>query len=451
MIAVYTKYISRRIQYTATTLFDGEVTLYDNKDVFQNCGYIKINYSNENIPGSFRIGCIGFLTETGIKKQDLEVFEWNELPVFFRSEGNLPFDIFAASFYLISRYEEYLPHSTDGHGRYPHQDSLAYKHGFIKIPLIDLWMAHLSKLIADFFPGAIFPVRAFQYIPTYDIDIAYSFSNHSAVRNSVGFVKDIIQLRLKNLISRFETLFLSKPDPFDAFAYLNNLHNRFGIDPVYFFLVAEKRKGFDKNISPSSAAMTRLIQETSGKYQTGIHPSWQSGDSEALLRREIAIMKRITGKATTLSRQHYLRFTLPSTYQKLERNRITEEYSMGYATINGFRASCSRPFLWYDLAQERISSLKVRPFCFMDATSIFKQKDDPKEALNELQSFHDIIRSVDGELITIFHNHFLTNDEDGRMWRAMYEEFLSANFGSIPFAEAEINEIHTKNCNERSG
>lgn len=445
MIAVYTKEISHRIHYIVTTLFDGEVVLYDNKDAFGNCANVKINYSNENVAGSFRIGSSGFLTETGIKEQLVEVFEWNKLPVFFRAEGNLPFDIFAASFYLISRYEEYLPHNKDGYGRYAHSESMAFKYRFIKNPLVDLWMLQLSKLIAEFFTGAIFPVRTFRYLPTYDIDIAYGFRHHSVFRNAAGFVKDIIQLHLKSFLARFETLILSKPDPFDTFSYLDDLHSHFGLDPVYFFLVAQKRKGFDKNISPTSAAMKSLIEETSRKYQTGIHPSWQSGDSEELLQQEIAVMNQITGRATTLSRQHYLRFTLPTTYQKLEKNGISEEFSMGYATINGFRASYSRPFLWYDLSKERISSLIVRPFCYMDATSIFKQKDDPEETLNELQSFHDIVKSVNGEMITIFHNHFLSNDEYGRMWRAVYEKFLSANFGSISLSETKINEIHAKN------
>ena len=71
---------------------------------------IIINYSNEVIPGSFKLFPARLLFEQGIKKQDILVGNWKELPVFFETpeDSDLPFDIFAATFYLVSRYEEYL-------------------------------------------------------------------------------------------------------------------------------------------------------------------------------------------------------------------------------------------------------------------------------------------------------------------------------------------------------
>ena len=40
---------------------------------------------------------------------------------FFEQTENsaLPFDVFAAGFYLLSRYEEYLPHIKDRFHRFP--------------------------------------------------------------------------------------------------------------------------------------------------------------------------------------------------------------------------------------------------------------------------------------------------------------------------------------------
>ena len=49
--------------------------------------------------------------------------------------SSIPFDIFAASFYLITRYEEYLPHVQDVHERFPADESIAFKNGFLEQPV----------------------------------------------------------------------------------------------------------------------------------------------------------------------------------------------------------------------------------------------------------------------------------------------------------------------------
>ena len=51
------------------------------------------------------------------------ISQWKGLPVFFQttSDSDIPFDVFAASFFLVSRYEEYLEFQPDAHGRFPDQ------------------------------------------------------------------------------------------------------------------------------------------------------------------------------------------------------------------------------------------------------------------------------------------------------------------------------------------
>ena len=51
------------------------------------------------------------------------------------------------SFFLLSRYEEYLPHSKDQYGLYAHENSIAYKEGFLHQPLINIWLEDFRKLL----------------------------------------------------------------------------------------------------------------------------------------------------------------------------------------------------------------------------------------------------------------------------------------------------------------
>ncbi|HNE94198.1 MAG TPA: hypothetical protein PKZ66_08755, partial [Chitinophagaceae bacterium] len=104
------------------------------------------------------------------------------------------------------------------------------------------------------------------------------------------------------------------------------------------------------------------------------------------------------------------------------------DYSMGYGSINGFRASYTNSFFWFDLSTNLTSNLSISPFCFMEANSFFEQKYNAQQAAEELEQFYKIVKSVDGTFITIFHNHFITEQPQWLAWREMYFNFLLTNF-----------------------
>jgi hypothetical protein len=128
----------------------------------------------------------------------------------------------------------------------------------------------------------------------------------------------------------------------------------------------------------------------------------------------------------TSSRQHFIRMHLPTTYLQLISAGIRNDYTMGYGSINGFRASIASSFFWYDLKNEVTTQLLVHPFCFMDANSFYEQKNAPEEALQELMQLHDEIRKVHGTMITIWHNSFLGTDPYFKGWREVYERFIDS-------------------------
>ena len=80
---------------------------------------------------------------------EINIHKWDGIPSFFPTNDKcaIPFDIFAASFYLLSRYEEYLPHVKDEHGRFPVEESLAFQQGFLEIPVVDLWVKKLKEAL----------------------------------------------------------------------------------------------------------------------------------------------------------------------------------------------------------------------------------------------------------------------------------------------------------------
>lgn len=384
-----------------------------------------INYSPQGIRDvELRVTPHSLLFEKGIQRQEITISGHNGYPFFFAGDGDIPFDVFAASFYLLSRYEEYLPYTKDLNGRYPHTASLAFQQGFLDKPLVNYWLQDLRNVLQGIFPDCTLKKPAFRFLPTYDIDEAFAFRHKGWMRNTGGWLRDLFRGKLKQCGQRLHVLKGEEPDPYEAFDAMDRLHEQFGLSPLYFFLLAAKRGQVDKNTDPSGVAMQQLVRRLAAAYPTGIHPSWQSGDDESLLISEKKLLQSITGKPVTVSRQHYLRFTLPEGYRRLLAAGIHEDHSMGYGMVNGFRASVASPFYWYDLQQESSTALLLYPFCYMDANSFYELKHTPAQALEEMMMYYREVKKVNGLLITLWHNTFLGTDPRFAGWKDVYTRFL---------------------------
>jgi hypothetical protein len=429
MVLLYSEHITARleyiVEYIGKELFDQPVRITSDKAEFLQSTMPRINYSEIDLSETdFFIHKTPLLFETGISPQPIECFDLNYHKAFFQTEGDFPFDIFAATFYLLSRYEEYLPHEQDEFGRFAYSESLAFKEGFLHLPLVNIWLQEFKKALLKKYPGLVFRYASFKFIPTYDIDIAWSYLHKGWKRNIGGLFRSLIKGEWASIRKRINVWRRKEKDPYDAYEWLDSLHLYCRMKAYYFFLVAGRQKGADKNISPSREALRELVQYHSAGYRVGLHPSWQSGDDEQLMKEEIEWMEITTEQKLTRSRQHYIRFTLPGTYRRLIQYGIGQDFSMGYGSINGFRASVASSFHWYDLEKEERTSLRLFPFCFMDANAFYEQHYTAGKAMHELMHYYHLIRKVNGLMVTIWHNSFLGSDPRFAGWKEAYEIFL---------------------------
>ena len=429
MLLLHSRAITPRLQYIVQffgqELFDHPIRITTNKQEFLDYSGPKINYTPDEIDeDEFFLPPVALLFEDNIYPQDIKCFEINFHKVFYESKGDLHFDIFAASFYLLSRYEEYIPHEKDQYGRYDHKNSLAFREGFLHQPLINIWLTEFRNALRVKFPNIKYKGKQFANIITYDIDIAYSYLYKGLLRNVGGTLRSLFKGEWRLIIERWQVLFRMKKDPFDCFEWLDALHLYCRLKPYYFFLVAGKAGEYDKNVRTSAKPFRDLVEYYGTNYNVGLHPSWQSGDDPALLKEEKEWLEVVTDKEILASRQHYVRMNLPETYQQLISLGIKKDFSMGYGNINGFRASVALPYLWYDLEKEQSSNLTVYPFCFMDATSFYKSKFTPEQAYAELVRYYDAVKKVNGMMVSVWHNHLLGKDQHTKGWNTMFEMFM---------------------------
>jgi len=429
MLVLYSNTITPRLQYVvdfiSNELFHQPIRIVTDIGAFKIIDQPKLNYSDKEIgEKEFYLKNNPLLFENEIKQQNIECFDLNFHKAFFETEGDFPFDVFAASFYLLSRYEEYLPHKKDEYGRYSHTESIAFKEGFLNMPLVNIWLEEFKKSLQKKFPELIFKRKNFKCLLTYDIDEAYAYRYKGIIQTLGGVTRSMLRGNFSEAEQRLRVVNGKEKDPYDCFEWLDALHLYCRLKPYYFFPVAKKQKGYDKNTSTNVKPYRSLIEYYSVNYKVGIHPSWQSGDDHSLLKEELEWLEAVADKHIIHSRQHYLRFTLPHTYRRLIDAGIQKEFSMGYGTVNGFRASVCSSFYWYDLEKEQSTSLLIYPFCFMDANSFFEQKHKPEQAYRELIQLYDQVKKMNGVLITIWHNAVLGTDPLYKGWRELFELFM---------------------------
>src|SRR5690606_21891347 len=127
----------------------------------------------------------GLIFESGLSPIIPSWGDWKGLPVIFASssaDNSIPFDLFAAVFYCLSRYEEYLPDAQrDVHGRFDHRASLFHHRGLLTRPLVDEWIQAWAQDL-KFRGYPVHPSR-FRFLPSFDIDQAYAFLHQGFIRS----------------------------------------------------------------------------------------------------------------------------------------------------------------------------------------------------------------------------------------------------------------------------
>lgn len=380
-----------------------------------------INYSNESIKGSFKISPAGILFEKGVTKQEIEISEWNGLPVFFTSspDSDMPFDIFAASFYMITRYEEYLEFEPDEFGRFRASDSLAYRNGFLEKPVVDLWVRELAKALVRRYNTLSFRRHEFRAIVTVDIDEPFAYLGKNLIGDIGGFIHDLTEGR-GAASQRFDCLVKGSKDPYDLIGYIEDTTSKYKAESRYFFFVGDHSVN-DRNPSWKNQEYRNLVKSVSARANAGIHPSVRASDSMKQLNREAKRYFSVTGENVRRCRFHLLRTRMPVSYSNLSKSGITEDYSMGFPENPGFRAGFSRDFYFFDVSEDLLTNLRIIPFQIMDITLRDYKKLDPSLALGTIRKTASAVRDVGGIFVTIWHNTTLLDTPECRSWRDVFE------------------------------
>lgn len=429
MLFIYTHKITHRNKYIFNLIFKDilciDFTLTTDLEQFKAIDGAKMSYTNNQIGEELFFTSRNLLFETGITDQNISVFDLNDNKVFFATgkSSALPFDVFAASFYLVSRYEEYLPHIRDEHDRFDAKDCLAFTSGFLQKPVVNIWAIWLKELLAKKYPQLVFPQRKYKFISTIDIDNAYAYREKGFTRSIGGYLKSISKFDFAEIVERSRVLFGFDKDPYDTYDFQLEIIKKYKLEAIYFFLLGDYGVN-DKNLPIESKKFQSLIKMLGDYAQIGIHPSYGSNKSKEQLKKEVTRLSKVLHREITQSRQHFLKLTLPETYRNLIDLDITDDYTMGFASQVGFRAGICTAFNFYDLDTELETKLKIHPFAMMEGTLKYSMKVNPEEALKKIQDLIDEVKKVDGVFMSLWHNDTLNDKKIWVGWRSVYENMV---------------------------
>ena len=291
MVLVYTHHIGPRVSYAFNMLFQQflsfEVKLTSKVEEFIAYDGVKISYTKKPLGSELFFRSHTILFEKGVVNQEIKVKSWKGQKIFFEQTENsaMPFDVFAASFYLLSRYEEYLPHIKDRFHRFPAKDSLAYKNGFLKIPIIEYWLKEFLLVIQTKYPHFKPESRQFKFINTIDVDNAYCYLEKGLLRTVGAICRSLLQFDFNQITKRIRVLLGKENDPYDTFDYLLDLQKKHDFKSIYFFLLADYGYN-DKNIAHTSKKFQALVKTMADYVKAGIHPSWASNTDTHKLSKE---------------------------------------------------------------------------------------------------------------------------------------------------------------------
>jgi hypothetical protein len=424
MVLIYTPRVTSRIMYVfkhiCTHTLGLEIKFTTKIEEFIAHQGIKFSYGKKRLGNELFIQNVELLLEQGLSDPEIKVQKWEGTKCFFAVSENsdLPFDIFAASFFMLSRYEEYLPHVKDDFGRFPASESLASKEGFLKQPVVEIWAYKFRELLESKFSNISFKKKTFHTRSIISVSHVFNFKNKGFLRSIAGTASDLFNLKFNRVSDRFKVLLRLKQDPYNVFDDLIAFIKKYRVDMVFMFQLSDYN-AYDKNINYNRLNYRSIIKYVADYSQVGLRLGYFAITEQEVLKKEKKRFENIIHGPLQNVINTKFNLMLPVNYGYLNELEIPNDYSMGYPETIGFRAGTSDPFLFYDINMEVTTPLTIHPYVFHSQTC---HNMEIGEVQSQVAGIIKELKSVDGRFLGIFKNRDFSEYSDQSFYYSLLRQ-----------------------------
>jgi len=314
---------------------------------------------------------------------------------------------------LFTRKKEYSNFIPDKHDRFPADEE-------IKEPVINQFL--LENSISWDFPNG----KDFAVCLTHDIDCINAQPRLKMAREALKALgklkcKDFCRYMLLALqVHRWpvSAAFKEKINPLFNFNQVMALEKKYDAKSSFYFLALEKdEKDFDYKLEELKEIFTKI---KAGGWEIGLHGGYDAYKNSCEIKTQKERLEKNIGQPVSGYRNHYLRFSVPETWENLAENGFLYDTTFGFGEKPGFRNGLCLPFKPYNLKTERLIDLWELPLGVMDTTLFNHLKMSKTQALETFKKFIDLAAKNKGVLTLLWHNSYLTPE-----YIDVYEEILS--------------------------
>ena len=346
---------------------------------------------------------------------------------FYKQSITCGLDVFASTFFMLTRWEEHVLPERDKYGRFLAKNALASRAGFLERPVVNEYANLLWHMLIRL--GWQGPRAESQYSLqlSHDVDYPRLWPNPLARLRTLG--GSLLQRRQPR-----ETLYwlnkriFQRHDPYDSFDELMDLAEQNG-QPAHFNFLGERPKKSDAWYQLECAFIKNLLEKITARgHVVGFHPSYEAYEDAAAFDRELESVRRVSGQAVLNGRHHFLRFGAPQTWQRWQDAGLEWDSSVGYSEAAGFRAGICTTYPVFNFLTRQPLAVREKPLIAMDVSLALYQQLSPEQATAKLEQLRSEVRKHRGEFTLLWHNSSW-NTYFWAAWQEVYRSFVADTSG----------------------
>ncbi|RDC57054.1 hypothetical protein DU508_07620 [Pedobacter chinensis] len=416
-LIIFSSILTPRIKYIFNFIFKdilkAEVEFTGNVQHFLQSDQVKISYGEQPLADEIFFKSTSILFSNKVDELNIRTTLFGEYQAPFPVQNSpFPFDVFAASFFMISRYEEYL-HQKRTNEDFKANKSYQYKWKILERPIIDEWAFLIKNIIRKKHPNFKFHDKLFVNQPSINFTITPNIP--SGILNRTKFLFNaVLNKENRYLSTKFDRLTGLGIKNETVLTDLGKTFERRKTNPIFFI-------NFPK-VPNDYISVNGVSRVLTNKSVGLLRPCASDKEKINEIKEGLFMLKKILPEQVNLSSQQLEVLKFPICYLNLLNSGITSDYSMGYPEISGFRAGTCTPFNWYDLQLEKVTPLLVKSYCINDSVLQYMGL----ETINKsVKHYVDSVKFVNGQFLSNWQLRSLSDNLKYKKLKTAFNEMIS--------------------------